>query len=294
MRLITQCPVCSSVQLHPFLSCRDYTVSHETFSLVRCPSCTLVITSPQPKPENLERYYQSDEYISHSTQTNSFFSAAYRIARQTNIRRKLRLISANTSTKPKRLLDFGTGTGEFLAAAQRRHISVAGVEPASKARHHANTLTNGAVTQRLDEQTGTFDAITLWHVLEHVPDLNEQFETLVARLEKNGTMFIAVPNHQSLDAKHYGVNWAAYDVPRHLWHFTQQSMAQFLKKHGMKITTIIPMKLDAFYVSLLSEKYLRGARNVSASIQAILNAWRSNRAAKKTNEYSSLIYVASK
>lgn len=167
-----------------------------------------------------------------------------------------------------------------------------GVEPTENARLQAQQITGLPIASSIEEIKGSFSVITLWHVLEHVLDINNTIDTLVSRLDQTGTIFIAVPNYKSMDSTHYKQNWAAYDVPRHLWHFSQTTMTNLLKQHGLKIKTIEPMKLDAYYVSLLSEKYKAGKTGVYQYINAIKTARKSNSLAKRTKEYSSLIYIA--
>lgn len=294
MFTLNECPVCASRTLQPFLNTADHAVSQETFSLVKCRQCTLVMTTPRPEVNDLSRYYESPNYISHATRSASLFERIYRAVRHYNIDRKLNLILKQTRNASQELLDFGCGTGEFLQRAQQRGFSVAGVEPSDKAREHANKITGNRVTPSLKAEPDAHDVITLWHVLEHIPNLNDQFASLVITLRQTGTMFIAVPNHESDDAKRYRDYWAGYDVPRHLWHFNQNSMKTFLKKHGLIHRHTLPMKLDAFYVSMLSEQYIRGNNNISSKIYGLANGIQSNIRAARSGEYSSLIYIAEK
>jgi predicted SAM-dependent methyltransferase len=111
-------------------------------------------------------------------------------------------------------------------------------------------------------------------------------------LKDEGIAFIALPNHKSWDTQYYKKQWAAWDVPRHLYHFSMDTFSNLAKKHGFKIVEILPMKFDAFYVSLLSEKYRTNKMNY---IKALFQGMKSNRWAKKNNNnYSSLIYVLRK
>ena len=297
MLTVTQCPVCTGKKFSPHLNCTDYTVSHETFSILRCKSCGLLVTSPRPSDTDLSRYYLSEKYISHSNKSTSVIDKVYKRARQRAINWKTHLLYGNIATsgiaKP-RLLDVGCGTGEFLNNAQMRGWHITGVEPSSIARTQASALTGAQIFEHIDDVHGEFDAITLWHVLEHIPDLNAALEKLKLRLSKTGMIFIAVPNPQSADAKNYKALWAGYDVPRHLWHFSQSTMKQLLTNHSLTVKKIIPMKLDAFYVSLLSEKYKRRKNSLVGIIRAFLNGLNSNRKATETTEYSSLIYLAKK
>jgi SAM-dependent methyltransferase len=276
------------------LSCKDYTVSQERFDLDQCLTCGLVFTNPRPKDSELNRYYQSDSYISHSNKATSIVDRVYKIARQFTLKWKYDLLQKHSRIKPASILDYGCGTGAFLHECQQRNMKIAGVEPNATARQQAQALTGVEIQSELVEAKDVYDAITLWHVLEHVSDLNATLEKLRSLLSENGTMFIAVPNHQSQDARKYGEHWAAYDVPRHLWHFDRQSMTRLLNKHNMKVGGILPMILDAYYVSLLSEKYRSGKQGIIGMGRAIVRATQSNIEATRNQEYSSLIYIAQK
>lgn len=294
MTSLAACPVCHHTHFSEFLNCRDFTVSHETFQLSKCAECGFLLTNPRPDDNRLAEYYQSPHYISHAAKSQGLLDRLYKLARSLTLRWKYRLIQ-NHSTKPvKTLLDVGCGTGTFLQHCTEKHLTTAGVEPASGARDIAIANTRAEIFSDLPDSTHQYDVITLWHVLEHISDLNATIEKLKALMEKNGTMFIAVPNHNSADAKKYKEYWAAYDVPRHLWHFTRPTMQRIMTNHGLKVVDILPMPLDAYYVALLSEKYLAGKNGVRTITRAILSGLKSNSAATKTQEYSSLIYIVRK
>lgn len=291
---LSHCPICSGSAFKQFLSCIDYTVSHDTFSLLRCENCSFLFTSPRPKTEELFRYYMSDEYISHSNKPSSIVAKLYQLTRLFTLQWKIRLVMREVnSTAALQFLDFGCGTGDFLRAVKLKGHLVTGVEPSAIARAQAERKLNQPVFKTLADIKGEFHAITLWHVLEHIPDLNQTIGQLKLLLSKNGTMFIAVPNHKSYDAQFYQRYWAAYDVPRHLWHFNQQTMTQLLNNHGLHLRKIIPMKLDSFYVSMLSEKCKSGKTTLPGLIKGFVNGLRSN-LAQSNKEYSSLIYVVQK
>jgi 2-polyprenyl-3-methyl-5-hydroxy-6-metoxy-1,4-benzoquinol methylase len=240
----------------------------------------------------LPGYYESTNYISHNNASKGLLEQAYRVARTFTLRWKYNIVRKYGKHNTRTILDFGCGTGAFLTHCRNKGLEVAGVEPAYAARQSAKELVAAPIAADIAEIQGTFDAITLWHVLEHVYDLNNTLEALKQRLNADGTMFVAVPNLESHDAQLYGEHWAAFDVPRHLWHFSQQTMARLLRNHNLKIHTILPMPIDAFYVSLLSEKYRNGEKGVPNMVNAFRQGMRSNRIAKKTGEYSSLIYIA--
>lgn len=290
MIAVTLCPVCGSTHFTDFLVCRDYTVSHQLFNLIKCSTCNIVITSPQPGHEELGRYYQSDDYISHTSKANSFIDKLYLAARRFTLSKKQKLI---TSLCPAHgtLLDIGCGTGDFLQTSRQHGWSVQGVEPGEKAR--TLSLQKGLpVASSLEEVQGNFDLITLWHVLEHLPDLNKSIKNIYTRLKPGGILLIAVPNHNSYDAQQYKSQWAGYDVPRHLWHFDQHNMERLLHKHSLAVQKTLPLLLDSFYVSLLSETYI--GKKPSRYPKAFWAGLLSNLKASVSGEYSSLIYVATK
>jgi 2-polyprenyl-3-methyl-5-hydroxy-6-metoxy-1,4-benzoquinol methylase len=288
------CPICDGGNFKSAFTCMDYTVSHETFQLVRCSSCGFLITSPRPENNDLEKYYQSEKYISHSDKTAGIIDLIYKVSRVFTLQSKVSLIKKFSTKKNNfSVLDFGCGTGGFLAQCKSSGLQVSGVEPSEKARAIASKKTDSEIKKSLDDLRSNFDVITLFHVLEHVPELNQTLMRLASLLEKNGTMFIAVPNHESYDAQLFKSQWAAYDVPRHLWHFSKENMTDLLNKHNLIIKSIIPMKLDSYYVSIMSEKALNKKSTVTGLARGIWRGLISNIKAKRNN-HSSLIYVACK
>ncbi|MBL0741768.1 class I SAM-dependent methyltransferase [Chryseolinea lacunae] len=295
MKELKSCPVCHSSVFTPFLNCKDYTVSHETFQLVTCKTCSFTFTNPVPDPERLGDYYLSDTYISHSNKAKGLIDSVYILARTFTLKWKVKLITNHSLGKGRQLLDYGCGTGDFLKAAKEQQWAVAGVEPSALARSQAEQSTQEKIATALPELTGKkFDVITLWHVLEHIDDLNECIQSLKQQLNDDGTLLIAVPNYECWDGKHYQSHWAGYDVPRHLWHFSRKTMDLLMTNNGLKIKNIVPMKLDAFYISLLSEKYKTGTSGLGGMLKAVWNGIKSNSKAAKTNDYSSLIYIIRK
>jgi len=293
MRIIDICPICDGNQFNTYLKCEDHTVSHEIFNIVQCARCNFLITSPSPDPDKLDQYYLSEQYISHAVSHRTLQEKLYKHARSYTLSWKLKLINHHRpQSRIPTLMDFGCGTGQFLRKSQQAGWKITGVEPSTPAREEANRLTNATITASIDSNSGQLnDVITLWHVLEHIPNLNDTISTLKKLLQPAGTLFIAVPNPESWDAQQYSRFWAGYDVPRHLWHFTQRNMTALLKKHQLKLLNTIPMKLDAFYVSLLSEKYQHHSLPYTFA-KASINGLRSNFHARRENQYSSLIYLA--
>lgn len=289
---ISECPVCNGKVFQTIYQCQDYTVSHETFTVKQCVSCMLGITSPRPEEMTLGSYYQSPEYISHSGKSTGAIGWIYNVARFFSLRWKKNKISQFSTTGS--ILDFGCGSGEFLNALQKDNWNITGVEPSELARKKASALNGINIYSSLDEIHGKdFDCITAWHVVEHVSFPLQTIQQLKSHLKKSGTIFIAVPNYQSPDAKHYKNYWAGFDVPRHLWHFSKNSIQILLEKSGLEVVKIIPMRLDAYYVSLLSEKYRADNKlSLIQYIKGIASGLASNLRAKKEKNYSSLIYIA--
>ena len=268
-----------------FLKTKDFAVSGEEFELMLDMELNMLRTYPEP--ENLDSYYNSETYISHTDSADNLVDKLYQYIKKYNLKRKVSLINKYTDTN-KTLLDIGAGTGSFLESAKQNGWNVYGIEPGKKARDLAKKK-GLKLKESLDlMEKRRFQVITLWHVLEHLPDLESQIKKITSLLEKDGTLIIAVPNFQSYDARYYKEYWAAYDVPRHLSHFSQLSIKKLFSKNGMKLEKISPMIFDSFYVSLLSEKFKYGKSNI---LRAFLIGLKSNIRAWKTKEYSSLLYI---
>ncbi len=270
-----------------FLTVKDHSVSKEIFELYHDESLDMLITSPQPDLENLGKYYESEDYISHTDNKRSLFEKAYHFVKNIALKNKLNLINGEQSQKG-RILDIGAGTGDFLLTAKNNGWETVGVEPSDRAKKIAIQKGISFVNEISDLQNNSFDVITMWHVLEHVPNLELQIQELKRLLKPTGTLIVAVPNFKSYDAKHYKEFWAAFDVPIHFWHFSKKAIQSLFEKVDMKLEKVLPMKFDSFYVSLLSEKYKTGKMNY---ISAFFIGLRSNLKASSTKEYSSHIYV---
>ncbi|WP_104735112.1 class I SAM-dependent methyltransferase [Hanstruepera ponticola] len=273
-----------------YLEVKDHSVSGEKFQLLYNEELDMLETHPQPLEEHLSKYYKTEDYISHTDSKRNVLEFIYHIVREFTLKRKVKLIN-NYSKSGKVLLDIGCGTGDFLQAAKKNGWQVTGIEPNEKARNIANSKTDKSVLdskQLFELKENQFDVITLWHVLEHLPNIEKHLSTFKKLLKPNGTLIIAVPNFKSYDAQYYKSFWAAYDVPRHLWHFSKTAISRLLKKENLKLVETKPMIFDSFYVSLLSEKYKTGFMN---PFKAFWIGLQSNIKGKSTNEYSSHIYI---
>lgn len=271
--------------LKPFLNCIDHTVSKESYEVMINEDYDMLVTSPVPN--NLEKYYASEEYISHTDSKITLFDKTYQFVKNYTLKKKLKLINS-FKTENKSILDVGAGTGDFLKICENGGWNITGVEPSEKARAIAKNKKIYLLEDILKLENEQFDVITLWHVLEHIPNLTAYVQQLKSLLKPKGVLIIAVPNYKSFDAKHYKEFWAAYDVPRHLWHFSKTAMSKLFSLVEMKVEKILPMKFDSFYVSLLSEKY---KTKKTRPIHAFFTGLKSNIKANRSGEYSSLIFI---
>ncbi len=290
----TNCPACGSAAIKNVLSARDHTVSGETFIIAECTSCSLRFTREPPDRASISAYYKSDNYISHTDSTKGLINRLYQSVRKRTLKQKQRLIEKEMGITKGNLLDVGSGTGAFVNQMKQAGWEVTGLEPDPGARSVGKQLYNielEDISQFYQLPLLTYDVITLWHVLEHVHELQEYVARLRLLLKENGKLFIAVPNYTSKDAALYGDNWAAYDVPRHLYHFSPLSIQKLMEKHGLRILTYRPMWYDSFYVSLLSSKYKYGKTKLLGSF---FNGLRSNlKAMGDAKRCSSVIYIVS-
>lgn len=313
MQNLSNCPVCDASTFQKEFKCTDYTVTKEKFYIVSCTNCNFFFTNPRPKQSEIGKYYESEDYISHSNTKKGIINSIYQFVRSYSLSKKVNLINllnksnsgsgiysvinsrSRSGNKKGEILDIGSGTGEFLAKAVENGWGGIGVEPNVKARAQAIANHNLKIYTEEDVHSlnkGHFDVITMWHVLEHVHLLNERVEEIFNLLKPGGISIIAVPNHLSYDAQKYRENWAAYDVPRHLYHFDPNSIKKLFQKHNFSHVNSFPMKFDSFYVSMLSEKNITGKNQFLTSF---ITGGISNLKTKNNPEkYSSVIYVFKK
>ncbi len=270
-----------------FITVKDFSVSGESFSLLLNEEYQILKTHPQPTLDKLGSYYEFEDYISHTDGKRTMFEKMYHFIKRKAIRDKVKLINSYQPLKGK-ILDIGAGTGDFLLECKNQNWDILGIEPNDKAKGIAvgKGIKFGDTIEKLE--SNSFDVITMWHVLEHVPDVEHQVAELKRLLKPSGTIIIAVPNFKSYDANYYKEFWAAYDVPRHLWHFSKTAIEKLFDKQNMNLEDIKPMWFDSFYVSLLSEKYKSGKMNF---ISGFFIGLISNVSGFFKKEFSSHIYV---
>lgn len=301
-----KCPWCNSENNTQFLKLKDYFLTQEEFEILECHDCKLLFTSPCPAPEKIGDYYKSEDYLSHNEEKKSIFASIYNCVKTVNIKNKYNFIvesrkAKDESQKPSptaianshshRLLDIGCGVGDFLLYAKEKGCEITGIEPSEDARKIAEKKLDCKILAPSDLEKipdNSFDIITMWHVLEHVADLKTEIYHLQRLLKENGRLVIALPNYKSYDAEYYKDKWAAYDVPRHLNHFSQTSIKNIFDSTKLQLIDTKALKWDSFYISMLSEQYLKHSNSF---IKGMLTGWKSNRKARKSGEYSSLVYV---
>jgi len=263
MENIQNCPVCGSPHSSLKFKAKDYTVSNEMFHIVSCDSCRLIYTNPRPAAHEAGPYYHASAYISHSDTNEGIVNKLYHAVRKFTLQSKTNWIESEKKGN-RELLDVGCGNGHFLAAAKQKGWNINGVELDPETAARAANLTGLSIAPSLKEidPEKEFQVITLWHVLEHVYELDEYFNFFKSRLNKDGKLLLALPNPASFDAGYFEEYWAAYDVPRHIYHFTPATIAALAQKYGFKLKSSRGLIFDSFYISLLSNEYKTGNKRL--------------------------------
>ena len=287
-----ECPLCGSGKLLYQFSCKDQFATGELFDICKCEDCSFVFTQNVPDESEIGRYYESPTYISHSDTNKGFVNRCYHLVREIMLRRKASLVDSLVDGSKTSLLDYGAGTGYFARAMQRLDWDVTAIEKSEQARQYSKEqfgFEMQSVDALKDCEDGCFDVVTMWHVMEHIQNINEFWDELYRILDDNGIAVIALPNSASYDAQAYREHWAAYDVPRHLWHFTPSTVMKFGRKHGFILERQYTMPFDGFYISMLSERYKGSKLSVIKGAWKGLLGWVASWSKKSAS--SSIIYV---
>lgn len=295
LETLSNCPSCDSPERSPQLKCRDYTFSMGVFTIDRCLKCGLLYTNPRPPQSEIGAYYGSPEYVSHTDTQSGLLFRLYRTVKNHTLTQKRRFLEQLSDART--VLDYGAGSGDFSAELSKNGWSVIAFEPDYSARELIKRKSNAI--QLIDNletmPEKSVSIIVLWHVLEHVHRLKEAIVQFRRILKADGKLVIAVPNHRSLDANFYRENWAAYDVPRHLYHFDHDSMTHLMHEQEFTIVSTKPMWFDSFYVSLLSEKNKRSYNSqtwlTGWPIAAVIGLLSNILALTSTKRCSSITYV---
>ncbi len=298
---INACPLCGKTEHVKVMTCKDLYASGEEFDLYKCKNCSFLFTQNFPAEAEIGKYYDTPDYISHTDTRKGIMNKIYHQVRQRMFKEKAEIVGKGLPYKGGNLLDIGSGTGYFINYMfQQSDWEAIGLEKNKEAREYAKKKFKVEVYGTMEEVMKSLDdgdpsglipinVVTMWHSMEHIENLNETWETIDKLLEPEGKLIVAVPNHTSIDAQKYGNMWAAYDVPRHLWHFTPETMKKFGEKHGFVLTEQYPMPFDAFYVSILSERYKKSFFPFLQGMLSGTSAWLRSR--KHPELSSSIIYV---
>ena len=288
---MNSCPICTTEMKFKFVT-KDYLVTGESFDIVECEACSIRTTTPFPDKKIIGNYYSSDDYISHNDKVSGIFDSIYGLVRTYQLNKKKKLIGKYFNKSNGKILDIGCGAGDFLQYMKENHWNINGVDTSNKARKIANKKLNIKVMDPKDwiNNKEKYDVITCWHSLEHVHEPWVYLDKIKKSLTLDGFLIVALPNYQSTDAKIYKEFWAAYDTPRHLYHFTIKSMNKTIKPHGLNIESIYRMNFDPFYVSMLSAKHM-GKSFMSGLINGF-KSWTLSIFSK--DKCSSLIFIIKK
>lgn len=290
METLKNCPSCGKQKLTRFLQAKDYTVSKNTFDIVQCSACDLLFTNPRPETAQAGYFYKSENYISHSDTQEGLVNKLYHTVRKITLRQKAALIQSHQHGE-KNLLDIGCGNGHFLNACKMQGWNTYGMELDTETANRAALLTRQNIFPNLQAipSLTQFELISLWHVLEHVYELDEYFEFFKTSLAEKGKLLLALPNSESYDANYFKEFWAAYDVPRHIYHFNPKTIQALASKHGFKLVEQHGQLFDSFYIALLSHEYKTGKKKLIKSF--LIGFWSNMVAYFKTGNYSSNIYI---
>lgn len=292
-----KCPWCESQNNSLFLELKDYFLTQEDFKIYECHDCKLLFTTPCPPSSEIGKYYKSSDYLSHNDEKKGIVPFIYKLVKKINIRNKFNIVKKHATNQTSlgiNILDIGCGMGDFLLYAKNKGYNIAGLEPDKDARKIAEEKLNIKIFHQdelEDIPDNSLDVVTMWHVLEHVADLKTEIHHLDRVLKKDAKLILALPNYKSFDAAYYKDKWAAYDVPRHLNHFSRTSINNIFEKSNFQLLDVKALKWDSFYISILSEKY---ANNKNSFIKGIITGCKSNGKAQKTGEFSSLVYILKK
>lgn len=289
-----KCPWCNSENTTQFIKLKDYFLTQEEFEIIECNECKLLFTYPQPSPSVIGNYYKSENYLSHNEDKKGIIPIIYNKVKKRNIKNKFNIVKKSNTSNGNNILDIGCGIGDFLLYAKENNYKISGIEPNDDAKKIAENKLNIKIYSPEELQNipdNTFDIITMWHVLEHVADIKTEIHHLQRILKENGKLILALPNYKSYDAEYYKDKWAAYDAPRHLNHFSRISIKNIFSQTELKLIDIKPLKWDSYYISMLSEQY---CNHNNSFVKGIITGCKSNIKAKKTGEYSSLVFILNK
>ena len=248
------------------------------FQLVRCRRCGLIYLNPRPGPDEIARYYPSD-YIAYYRAIEDVPSFLRRLDRRYGLHKRCREVIRRAG-RPGHLLDVGCATGVFLDGMRQRGWTVTGVEVNAKAAQYARERLGLEVFVGELEEAGypdaSFDVISLWDVLEHVPDPRRTIEEIARILRPEGLLVLSLPNPDCLEAGLFGPYWAGWDVPRHLYIFSPSVLERLLAETGFQIQEVNSFT-GRYYVLVLSAQLWLAEHLASQRLRqlilAVMRSW---------------------
>ena len=231
------CNLCGSDRFEPHLVRGDLNLYLPgEFQLVRCNNCELIYQNPRPLAADLMTMYPQ-EYDQYQDATKREHSRILQLDRLYGLRKRSKAVMRHIERG--RLLDVGCATGEFLNAIRDKGWEVVGVEPSPLASRWARENLD------LDVKTGTletvalpdesFDVVTMWNVIEHVPDPHAVLSKAYRLLRSNGLLVLTTPNFDSVDVKIFGRYWIGYELPRHFYVFSRRTLLEVVEKAGFRV-----------------------------------------------------------
>lgn len=240
------CNLCSSDSFTTLFTLRDtLSLTNEIFRLVTCNQCGLVYLNPRPSAEQLDTFYPEEYWWRRGKKTNNVLS---KLAR--NFEEWYRTYLLNTEVrllkkmlnKGSKILDVGCGRGDILYLCKRSGFETYGIELSEKAARNARIEYGLDVYQgslfEIDFGPNYFDAITFYHVFEHLPDSLRVLKKANRMLKDEGILVIQIPNIDSLQFKLFSKRWFGLSIPQHFYHFSSRTIEEMLKKANFEIVNI--------------------------------------------------------
>lgn len=235
------CNLCESKYTSFLFAAQDY-ISREYFNVVKCDMCGLVYTNPRPNSEEIDKFYGQHYYGKQNLRFKVLVELPIRLFRRQRSRKILRLMDSG------RILDVGCGRGRMLDEFRKRGWETFGTEfseqAAGAAREEFGLNVRAIALKNWGFEDKFFDAITLWHVLEHLPDPHGTLREVNRILKDDGLIVVSTPNFDSFQAKVSKEKWFHLDVPRHYYHFSTRTLTQMLESVGFKVWRQHPFSLE--------------------------------------------------